>query len=161
MAAIYEADRVIRNTVLLIHCAKTLAIPILATTQYKKGLGPLAQNLHLDQGGTTFQHGSQAFDRIMAEKPEVDAVLCANDIIAIGFMRAAIAQGRKIPEDIAVIGCDDVKIARFHTPALTSIQLHEYDIGQRAVSQLDRLISGETELQNEIIETELIIRESA
>lgn len=45
MAAIYEADRVISNTILLIHCAKTLAIPILATTQYKKGLGPFVPEL--------------------------------------------------------------------------------------------------------------------
>ncbi len=45
MATIYEADRVIRNIVLLIHCAKTLAIPILATTQYKKGLGPFVPEL--------------------------------------------------------------------------------------------------------------------
>lgn len=45
MAAIYEAERVVRNTVLLIHCAKTLEIPILATTQYKKGLGPYVPEL--------------------------------------------------------------------------------------------------------------------
>jgi len=45
MAAIYEADRVISNSVLLIHCARTLAIPILATTQYKKGLGPFVPEL--------------------------------------------------------------------------------------------------------------------
>jgi nicotinamidase-related amidase len=45
MAAIYEADRVVRYTSLLIHCAKTLEIPILATTQYKKGLGPFVPEL--------------------------------------------------------------------------------------------------------------------
>jgi nicotinamidase-related amidase len=45
MAAIYEADRVVRNASLLIHCAKTLEIPILATTQYKKGLGPFVPEL--------------------------------------------------------------------------------------------------------------------
>ena len=45
MAAIYKADRVIRNTALLIHCAKTLGIPILATTQYIKGLGPYVPEL--------------------------------------------------------------------------------------------------------------------
>jgi len=45
MAAIYKADRVIRNTILLIHCAKTLEMPILATTQYKKGLGPYVPEL--------------------------------------------------------------------------------------------------------------------
>ena len=45
MAAIYEADRVVRNASLLIHCAKTLQIPILATTQYKKGLGPFVPEL--------------------------------------------------------------------------------------------------------------------
>jgi nicotinamidase-related amidase len=45
MVAIHEADKVIRNTSLLIHCAKTLEIPILATTQYKKGLGPYVPEL--------------------------------------------------------------------------------------------------------------------
>jgi len=45
MAAIYEAENVVRNTCLLIHCAKTLEIPILATTQYKKGLGPYVPEL--------------------------------------------------------------------------------------------------------------------
>jgi len=45
MAAIYEADRVVRNASLLIHCAKTLDIPVLATTQYKKGLGPFVPEL--------------------------------------------------------------------------------------------------------------------
>jgi nicotinamidase-related amidase len=45
MAAIYEAERVVRNASLLIHCAKTLEIPILATTQYKKGLGPFVPEL--------------------------------------------------------------------------------------------------------------------
>jgi DNA-binding LacI/PurR family transcriptional regulator len=128
---------------------------------FNDGLGDLSKNLIVDQGGTTFQHGSAAFERIFSKHPEVDAVLCANDILAIGFMKAALAKGLRIPQDVAVIGCDDVKIARFYTPALTSIQLHEYDIGQKAVTQLERLIAGETELQNELIETELIIRESA
>ncbi len=45
MAAIYEAERVVRNTSLLIHCARTLEIPVLATTQYKKGLGPYVPEL--------------------------------------------------------------------------------------------------------------------
>ena len=45
MAAVYEAERVVRNTSLLIHCAKTLEIPILATTQYRKGLGPFVPEL--------------------------------------------------------------------------------------------------------------------
>lgn len=45
MAAIYKAERVVRNTSLLIHCAKTLEIPILATTQYRKGLGPFVPEL--------------------------------------------------------------------------------------------------------------------
>lgn len=128
---------------------------------FKKGLSDLTQHLVVDPGGTTFQHGSIAFKRIFKEHPEVDSVLCANDIIAIGFMKAALSKGLRIPQDIAVIGCDDVKIARYYTPALTSIQLHEYDIGQKAVIQLEKLIAGEQKLQNEIIETELIIRESA
>jgi len=45
MAAIYEADRVVRNTSLLVHCAKALGMPVMASTQYKKGLGPLVPEL--------------------------------------------------------------------------------------------------------------------
>ena len=52
MAAIYEADRVVRNASLLIHCAKILDIPILATTQYKKGLGPFVPELEELQSDT-------------------------------------------------------------------------------------------------------------
>ena len=128
---------------------------------FKDGLGKVAENLIIDPGGTTFQHGLAAFERMFNHHSEIDAVLCANDILAIGFMKAALAHGLRIPQDIAVIGCDDVKISRFYTPALTSIQLHEYDIGQKAVVQLDKLIAGASALQNEVIETDLIIRESA
>lgn len=128
---------------------------------FKKGLGRLAGKLLVDQGGSTFHDGAESFARIISSNPKVDSVFCANDIIAIGFIRAALNRGKKIPEDIAVIGCDDVKIAQYYNPALTSIQLHEYDIGQQAVSLLERLIAGETKLESKLIETELIVRESA
>ncbi|MCF6290250.1 MAG: isochorismatase family protein [Desulfobacterales bacterium] len=56
MAAIHQADRVIDNTVILIHCARTLAMPVLATTQYEKGLGPFVPKL----------------DQILNDTPRVD-----------------------------------------------------------------------------------------
>jgi len=68
MAAIYEADKVVRNASLLIHCAKILNIPILATTQYKKGLGPFVPEL----------------DELLSDTPCIDKIEfngCANPAV--------------------------------------------------------------------------------
>lgn len=128
---------------------------------FKKGLEELGQNIVYDKGGSTFQHGGMAFQRIISVSPKVDSVFCANDILAIGFIKAADAYGLKIPKDIAVIGCDDIQIARYYSPGLTTIRLGEYEIGEEAVQQLKRLLTGEQLLPEEVLECELIIRESA
>ena len=70
MAAIYKAEDVVRNTCLLIHCAKTLEIPVLATTQYKKGLGPYVPEL----------------EELMADVP------CIDKIEFNGFANSAVSK---------------------------------------------------------------------
>lgn len=85
MAAIYKAERVVRNTRLLIHCARILAMPILATTQYKKGLGPYVPELEELLSGVTLidkvEFNGFANPAVLAEMrslPEaIDTVLLA------------------------------------------------------------------------------------
>lgn len=127
---------------------------------FKKGLGKLASKLIVDTGGSTFQAGCEAYERL--KKSDVDCVLFANDIIAIGFMKAAIADGVDIPEDIAVIGCDDIKFATYHTPSLSTIAIPTYELGKRAFQSLSDMIEGgKSKTIGEIMECKLVLRESS
>lgn len=128
---------------------------------FKSGLENLSPKLRIDNGGSTFLDGFNAFERIMKANPDTDCALCANDVLAIGFIKAALANGRKIPEDIAVIGFDDIRISQYFSPALTTVRLHLDTIGKKAVSLLLRIMNGETLSAGENIDCELIVRDSA
>jgi DNA-binding LacI/PurR family transcriptional regulator len=127
------------------------------------GLGPeLAARLTVDAGGSSFADGHTAYRRLMAANPASDCVFCANDVLAIGFIKAAMESSRRIPEDIAVIGCDDIKVARYFTPSLSTIALHEREIGERAVSALLKMMRGETSPPGcDIVSCDLVLRASA
>lgn len=128
---------------------------------FREGLGELCETLFMDKGGSTFNDGVMAFDRIFSSHPEVDGVLCANDILAIGLIHAALKRGIKVPDALSVIGCDDLKIAGFYSPSLTSIRVSKFDIGKTAVSELFKLINGEQRNIEKILDCELVLRESA
>lgn len=127
---------------------------------FTMALDGMADKLVCDPGGGTLQDGVSAFDRLMAKNSNIDCVLCANDVLAIGFIKAALNKNVKIPEDIAVIGCDDISLSRYYTPALTSIAFHEFAIGEKAVLQLCKLINKE-EIYQESIQCDLVVRDSA
>ena len=128
---------------------------------FLEGLGPLADKLAFDDGGCSFNQGYQAFERVLELHPGTDCVLCANDVLAIGFIKAVEAKGLKVPHDIAVIGFDDVKISRFYSPALTTVALNQQEAGKHAFQKLLRLITGEKTIANEIMASDLILRDSA
>jgi LacI family transcriptional regulator len=128
---------------------------------YAMGLKRQEDEIVFDPGGCTYMDGSLAFDRVVNKHPDVDCVFCANDTLAIGFIKRAIETGKKIPEDIAVIGCDDIRISRYYSPALSTLSLNLYALGSKAVKQLEKLINGEKLLNDEVIDPELIIRDSA
>ena len=111
--------------------------------------------------GFGFRHGYQALDVIVEKHPNVDCVLCANDSMAMGFIKAALNSKIKIPQDIAVIGYDDIRSARYYSPALSSVTLKPYSIGETAALLLERIIKGEKNIQTEIIECDLVVRESS
>lgn len=70
-----------------------------------------------------------------------DAVFCFNDLLAVGALRALHEGGRRVPEDVAVIGFDDIEEAAFHTPALSSIRPDKAEIARLALTLLDRRIN--------------------
>jgi LacI family transcriptional regulator len=89
---------------------------------------------------------------------KVDAIFAANDMMAVGCLQALRAAGKRVPEDIAIAGFDDVPIARYLS--LTTARVNIADIGARAVIRLTEIMSSErgTDVRVEVHKPELVIR---
>jgi DNA-binding LacI/PurR family transcriptional regulator len=105
--------------------------------------------------------GETAMEELLTCKVVPTAIFAGSDTVAIGAMRAAKRRGYCIPEDIAFVGFDDIPMAVYHDPPLTSVRLPAYGIGWAAADLLIRLI-GEDDIheRNILLKSELIIRES-
>lgn len=111
--------------------------------------------------GFGFRDGYNAMELIAANHPETDCVLCATDAMAMGFIKAALDRKIKIPNDIAVISYDDTCAARYYSPALSSVRLKPFAIGKNSAIILERIMKGEKNIQTELIECDLVVRESS
>lgn len=90
----------------------------------------------------------------------MDGVIAPNDHSAIGAIETFREQGYRVPEDISVIGFDDVPFASFVTPALTSIHQQTEEMGRQAVRLVNRLLSGEKEVEDVKVDVSLVTRAS-
>ncbi|RCX17399.1 LacI family transcriptional regulator [Fontibacillus phaseoli] len=88
------------------------------------------------------------------------AIFAASDLIAIGAMRALKEHGFSVPEDVAIIGCDDIEACKYTSPALSTIRQNKDKIGRLAASLLFDLINSQSVTSNVVVEPELVIRES-
>jgi DNA-binding LacI/PurR family transcriptional regulator len=98
--------------------------------------------------------------QILLDGLDFDAIFAGDDDAAIGAMRALRNAGRIIPDDVAVVGFDDVPFARYLSPALTTVRAPIEEVGREAVRQLARLMNGEQAQALTLMRTELVIRES-
>ncbi len=89
-----------------------------------------------------------------------DAVFAADDDSAIGVLDALNDAGKRVPEDIAVVGFDDISLSRYLTPPLTTVSAPTEEVGREAVRQLVKLIRGERAESPVLLPTELVIRKS-
>jgi len=103
--------------------------------------------------------GKAAMQYLLALPERPTAVFAASDVVAIGVMSAIQAAGFKIPQDIAVVGFDDIFLAAHTQPPLTTVRVPAYGLGWTAAELLISLIEGE-EASSVILETELVIRDS-
>lgn len=127
---------------------------------FQAGFGDARQVIEI-AGGSSLRHGGMAFEELRHKHPEVDCLLCANDILAIGVVKAALTNGIKIPEYLAVIGFDDIRVSRYFTPALSSVSLKLREIGVCSVKILINAIENPKGVSSETIECDLIIRQSS
>ena len=113
------------------------------------------------QCGWTPRSGYQAGQALAAD-PEVTAVLCGNDDLALGVMRAMHEAGRAIPGEVSVVGFDDTPVAEFLTPPLTTVRLDFAELGRACFAMLLALTEQKAALPRpRRLEPELIVRESA
>lgn len=98
----------------------------------------------------------------LAAMPEVTAVLCANDPMALGLLRAFAERDRQVPGDVSVVGFDDIPEAAFFLPPLTTVRQDFGELGRRALHLLMDRITGERWLQPAVpIAPDLVVRASA
>ena len=90
----------------------------------------------------TVQGGRAAMTQLLALPSRPTAVFCANDLMAIGALKACAAAGVAVPAELSVMGCDDIESARFLTPELTTVAVPGRELGARAARQLLQLLDG-------------------
>jgi len=121
------------------------------------GLNP--QPEWIVEGDFTEAGGYVAMRRLLPARP--DAVFVASDLMAVGALKALREAGLRVPEDVAIVGYDDVELARFTDPPLTTVRQPIYELGRMAVQLLLRqLEEGMRDPQRVILPTELVIRSS-
>jgi DNA-binding LacI/PurR family transcriptional regulator len=100
--------------------------------------------------------------RRLAAQPDVTAVFCANDQMALGVLRAMAEHGRPVPDDVSVVGFDDLPEAAYFCPPLTTVRQDFDELGRRALRLLVEKIAGASaDGPQRPVSTELIVRASA
>lgn len=106
--------------------------------------------------------GTKAMERLLSARPDIDAVFAASDLIAAGALSVLAAAGRRVPEDVAVVGFDDSPVATSTRPALTSVRQPIEEMGQEMARLLIDTIEGADRAPRRVIlATELIRRASS
>lgn len=116
----------------------------------------------IQEGNYTPASGFAAMSALLEVSPRITAVFVASDVVAMGAMLAIKRASLYIPEDIAIVGFDDIPLAEFFDPPLTTVHLPAYGLGWAAGERLIRLIRGEGLQENSLLlESKLITRQSS
>ncbi|HJQ43799.1 MAG TPA: LacI family DNA-binding transcriptional regulator [Jatrophihabitantaceae bacterium] len=116
---------------------------------------------HVVNGDFTVEGGAAAMNQLLDTEPNLDAVFAASDLTAIGAIQAITARGLRVPDDIAVVGFDDVPQAAVTTPALTTVRQPIDELGRTSARILLRRISGEKSRRANVLPVEIVRRASA
>ena len=123
-------------------------------------LAEVAQNAVQQDAISTEDSGYSATLALLKQHPHIDAIVCASDLIAIGVLRALRDSNIPIPHQIAVVGFDNVPVAGFATPALTTVKQDTILAGEILVDSLLKLIEGE-KVEHYLMPVDLVIRQSS
>jgi DNA-binding LacI/PurR family transcriptional regulator len=124
-------------------------------------LRPHQLDLRVVEGGNDVAGGERAVQVLLAEARFPTAILCSNDLTAMGAMRALKQAGMRVPEDVSVVGADDIPFASLTQPPLTTVRMPRERLGRLAMEMLGEVMNEAAgEGRDAVLETELVIRES-
>lgn len=98
--------------------------------------------------------------KLLAKRNDISAIYAYNDIVAIGVLQACKELGRKIPEDVAIIGSDDIPLASLVTPKLSTMRINMQQIGISAMEALINCINGDNACAKHVFSPEFVLRDS-
>ncbi|CAD6531828.1 LacI family DNA-binding transcriptional regulator [Paraburkholderia metrosideri] len=113
-----------------------------------------------DAHAPTAAAGEQACSKVLLGPRRPDAVICYNDLIALGFMKEAKSLGFRLPQDVSVTGIDNAPYGEYAEPRLTTVDTQSEKMGELATQKLIDALSGQTDTAHLILEPRLIVRES-
>lgn len=113
------------------------------------------------ESDATYDGGYRAMGRALEEHPGVDGIFAYNDVMAIGAMAAAQELGRGVPDQVAIIGCDDIEMSARVSPGLTTVRLDRERLGFEAVDRLVDLRETGVRPERVTVPVSLVVRESA
>ncbi|KIL52091.1 LacI family DNA-binding transcriptional regulator [Jeotgalibacillus soli] len=115
----------------------------------------------VENGNFSEQGGAEAALRLLEKDPTITAVFCASDLMAIGAMNALTSKGIRIPEDISIVGYDDILLSRYVRPALTTVSQDTHGLGSAAAKMLINMLDHEGQPQQATVPHEFIERSSS
>ncbi|MGY1804888.1 LacI family DNA-binding transcriptional regulator [Blastococcus sp. SYSU D00922] len=126
-----------------------------------RGAGRSVDEDLVEAGDFTEAGGVRAMTALLERAPDLDAVFAASDVMAAGALRVLRDAGRRVPDDVAVVGFDDAAIAQACDPPLTTVAQPLEDMTALMVDLLLRRIDGDDEVEARVCDTRLVVRGSA
>lgn len=138
----------------------------ISATAYEERLRRAAAELGISiarviEGNNRPEGGAAAVKELLAEGILPGAIVCGNDQMAFGAMSAVFEAGMRVPEDVSIVGADDIAFARFSHPPLTTVRIPRDELGRVAFESLERMIHNKrrTGVEREVA-AQLVIRQS-
>lgn len=110
--------------------------------------------------GFSITSGVNAFEKLLQQPEHPTAVICINDLVALGVLKAAAAHQIAVPHQLSVVGFDDVYLAEVSTPELTTVSHNYPALGHKIIETMVRHIQGETSVDSILMDMQLVIRNS-
>ena len=115
--------------------------------------------VHVDR--TTIESGSAATQQLLSAHPQVTGICAVNDAMAFGAIQTARRNGRDVPDDLSVVGFDNIHWAQLNDPPLTTIDIPKGQLGQEAAKRLIHMLGdGDTSPVEVVVSTQLVVRQS-
>ncbi|HET7095129.1 MAG TPA: LacI family DNA-binding transcriptional regulator [Thermomicrobiales bacterium] len=150
----------------IVHLAGRLTLPERdRSLGYRRALAAAGIPFDLDlviAAGHLRHHGYAAMEKALARGVDFTAVFAVNDLTALGAMECLQQHGLRVPDDVSVAGFDDIYLARYAAPALTTVRLPAYEMGKTATDLVIEAIEGKRERgEGRLFPVELVARASA